>query len=351
MAVVGFISRFGSSLRRSKIRQPLVPASRTAGEADPLPETDLLNDKPIPAEHTSPEDVSPEKPEDGNETFEHEIKQIDPTHFEPLAASRKAGLADELAQPQSPDAAQGAAPAAPGAEPSGGPASADPSAQPSPMDAPAAPDSPPTGLPDGAAAPDPVDSAPPAGAPAGAPVGAPPGQDGAKPVFDFEHGLDPASQGQLVNDWQTNVDQKLFSRHTNVIKITQKGNACTFVVQAYNTDTGAKPDLSTGYAADGAERGELMAHLREIFQPNGPAIGHIAGVYNDFIEQQADAGAMPLMRIKPAGSNFEFNPATRSIEGWSDSGMGRDPIWQGTPYSVYTVALTIQFAPIGGQGG
>lgn len=321
-----------------------------AGESDPLPATDLPNDKALPAEHTSPEDVSPDKPEDGKETFEHEVKRIDPEHFEPVAAKRSAAMLDELAPDPAAAPVAGAEPAIPGADPGAlaapdSPSGAVPNAPPGgPADAP--PSAPPApGAEDGAAE-----------SPSSGGVAPPPNpqpdtpQGGGKPVFDFENGLDPASRGRLVNDWQSDVDQKLFSRHTNVIKIEQKGNACTFMVQAFNTDTGAKPDLSTGYSADGAERGELMAHLREVFQPNGPAIGHVAGVYNDFIEEQADKGAMPLMRVKPSGSKFEFQPQERSIEGWSDSGMGRDPIWQATPFTVYTVALTIQFAPIGGQG-
>lgn len=352
MSVKGFTARFGHPLSRACLRTPVAHRPHTAGEADPLPDSN--NDKAVPAEHTSPEDVSPEKPEDGNETFEHEIKRIDPGHFEPGSEPRTAALQEDLAPAPGAESIQAATPPGPGPEPMASPA-VTPSPTGAPPAAPAAEGAVP-GLPDGAAAPEPVPSPDPAapaapGAPASPATPAQPGAaPGGEPVFDFEHGLDPASQGQLVNDWQTNVDSKLFSRHTNVIKITQKGNACTFVVQAYNTDTGAKPDITTGYAADGMERGELMTHLREVFQPNGPAIGHISGTYNDFIEQQADQGLMALMRIKPSGSNFKFEPQERVIEGWSDTGLGRDPIWQGTPYSVYTVSITIQFAPIGSQG-
>lgn len=315
MAVSGFTS-IRASLSRAKLRASA--ALVTAAEADPLSRSDAPNDEPIPAEHTSPEDVAPDRPEDGNETFEHEIKRIDPRHFEDTP-KREAALQDDLAQSALP---------APEGDPT----------LPTPADAPgmevAAP---------GAAPAEPEPAAP---APGAEP--APGGADNGQTVFDFENGLDPASKGQLVNDWQTNVDPKLFSRHTNVLKITQQGNAATFLVQAFNADAGAKPDLATGYAADGQERGELMAHLREIFQPNGPAIQHICGVCNDFIEDQAEQGQSPLKRLKAAGSNFDFIPKERQIEGWSDSGLGRDPIWRATPYTVYQVALTIQFTSIGG---
>lgn len=344
MAVTGFTSRQGLRLARLRLALPIAIRTRSAGEADPLPtHPNLLNDDPIPTEHTSPEDVSPSEPEDGIESFEHEVRRIDPNHFEDVAPTRKseATLADQLSPAPTEAAAPDVPPAAPHA--------ADPT-QPAAPEAPAAPPAP--SAPAAGAAPGQAPSVSAGPGPNGPqPGGSSPGNGGASandaPIFDFENGLDPASRGLLVNDWQTNVDPKLFSRHTNVIKISQQGNQVTFVVMAYNTDSSSNPDLSTGYAADGIERGELMTHLREVFQPTGPAIGHIAGIYNDFLEEQADTGAMSLLRIKPAGSSFQFMPQDRSIEGWSEAGLGREPTWQATPYTVYTVALTIQFIAIG----
>lgn len=346
MAVKGFTSRFASPLPRAQLRAPVAQLHIIAAEADPLPDTDGLDDKPVALEHTTPETVSPDKPEDGKETTEHEIKRIDPNHYEPVETKRDAALHDELS-PVS--VLETAAPdVTPGMPETAAPAPEAPAAPAAPQAAPKAPEAaPPTpAAPEAPAAPA-APAAPDAAAPA---PGAAPAADGGKPVFDFENGLDPAAKGQLVNDWQTTVDKSLFSRHTNVTKIFQKGNAVTFTVLAYNTDTGAKPDLATGYAADGAERGQLMERLREVFQPPGKAIAHISGVYNDFIEQQADLGAMPLMRIKPSGSNFKMVPEQRNIEGWDDSGLGRDPVWKPTPYTVYTVELTVQFAAIGSKG-
>lgn len=316
MAIQGFTARFAHSVRKARLltTSEVIARARIAGESDPLPASDAPNDLPIPVEHTSPEDVSPAKPEDGKDTFEHEVKRIDPNHFEAVERGATAGLADELAQA--------------GNDPSPAPAAPEPSEVATPPEG-VMPDAQPQPAPE---------------------QGAGSEQGSGDGIFDWVNGLDPVARGRLVNDWQQTVDPKLFSRHTNVLKMEAQGDVLTLTVQAFNTDTGAKPDISTGYSADGVERGELMMHLREVFQPNGPAVKHVLGVYNGFFEEQADLGEMPLLRVKVSGSAFKFEPKTRVIEGWADAGLGADPQWEKTPYSVYLVHFSLNFTTIGGAG-